>query len=137
MAEAGRTRVAWGVLLSGEAFDLQDWQKALKRPFDPWVSETDDGLILRSSLLGGPRDPQSTLKVSADTTATMTTTRGDAPLPLSSAMWSLPSPRDFNVVPSSIRYMPRKPTEEREEGRRSAPSCGHLVPPAALVGELN
>ena len=57
MAEAGRTRVAWGVLLSGEAFDLQDWQKALKRPFDPWVSETDEGLILRSSLLEDRETP--------------------------------------------------------------------------------
>jgi hypothetical protein len=32
-------------------FDLADWKEALKQPFDPWVIETDDGLILRSSQL--------------------------------------------------------------------------------------
>ena len=50
------SRPGWGVLLGGEAFDLEDWQEALKRPFDPWVVETEDGLILRSSLL----DPATT-----------------------------------------------------------------------------
>ena len=48
------SRVGWGIVLGGHAFDLEDWQEALKRPFqpsDPWVSETKDGLILRSSPL--------------------------------------------------------------------------------------
>jgi hypothetical protein len=38
-------------LLSGDQFDLEDWQEALKPPFDPWVTKMDDGLILRSRLL--------------------------------------------------------------------------------------
>lgn len=45
------TRIAWGILLGGEPFDLVDWQDALRQPFDPWVTKTDDGLVLRSSLL--------------------------------------------------------------------------------------
>ena len=43
-------RIGWGVVLGGEALDLEDWREALKQPFDPWVMETEDGLLLRSSL---------------------------------------------------------------------------------------
>lgn len=53
------SRVGWGVVLGGEAFDLDRWREALKRPFDPldpWVMETKDGLILRS----GPLDSAAT-----------------------------------------------------------------------------
>jgi hypothetical protein len=46
------TRVGWGVVLSGEAFDLEDWQKALTQSFDPWVMKTKEGLlVLRSGEL--------------------------------------------------------------------------------------
>jgi len=45
------SRMAWGVSLDGEASDLEDWQEALKHPFDPWVLATEGELILRSSLL--------------------------------------------------------------------------------------
>jgi hypothetical protein len=40
-----------GLLLSGDPFDLEDWQGVLKQPFEPWVTKTDEGLILRSQLL--------------------------------------------------------------------------------------
>ena len=40
-------------MLKGEAFDLEDWQDALKPPFEPWVMKTEVGLILRSSQLDG------------------------------------------------------------------------------------
>jgi hypothetical protein len=56
MGDGIASRIGWGVVLGGEAFDLEDWQEALKQPFDPWVMETEDGLILRSSLL----DPATT-----------------------------------------------------------------------------
>lgn len=56
MADSITSRTGWGAVLSGEAFDLEDWQETLKQPFDPWVMETEDGLILRSSLL----DPATT-----------------------------------------------------------------------------
>ena len=54
MSDDTASRIGWGVVLGGEAFDLEDWQEALKQrfqPSDPWVSETKDGLILRSGLL--------------------------------------------------------------------------------------
>ncbi len=56
MGENIGSRIGWGVVLGGEAFDLEDWQQALKQPFDPWVMETEDGPILCSSLL----DPATT-----------------------------------------------------------------------------
>ena len=51
MSDDTASRIGWGVVLDGEAFDLEDWQGALKQPFDPWVVATEDGLILRSKLL--------------------------------------------------------------------------------------
>jgi hypothetical protein len=42
---------AWGVKLSGHAFDLEDWRDALKS-FDPWVVHEGDDFILRSSDFG-------------------------------------------------------------------------------------
>jgi len=56
MDEDTASRIGWGVVLGGEVFDLEDWQEALKQPFDPWIMETEDGLILHSSLL----DPATT-----------------------------------------------------------------------------
>ena len=56
MADDTASRIGWGVVLGGDAFDLEAWREALKQPFDPWVMETDDGLILRSRLL----DPAAT-----------------------------------------------------------------------------
>jgi hypothetical protein len=38
----------WGVVLAGEPSDLEVWREALKPPVDPWVLETNHGLILRS-----------------------------------------------------------------------------------------
>lgn len=51
MGEDAASRIGWGAMLVGEAFDLEDWQEALKQPFDPWVMEPEDGLILCSGLL--------------------------------------------------------------------------------------
>src|SRR5580704_11959309 len=51
MGDDNASETGWGVLLGGDQFDLEDWQEALKPPFDPWVTKTDDGLILRSRLL--------------------------------------------------------------------------------------
>ena len=51
MGENTARRIAWGVMLDGEASDLEDWQEALRHPFDPWVMATEGELILRSSLL--------------------------------------------------------------------------------------
>lgn len=51
MADNTASRIGWGVVLGDEALDLDDWREALKQPFDPWVMETEDGPILRSSLL--------------------------------------------------------------------------------------
>jgi hypothetical protein len=48
---AGATRVGWGAKLSGHEFDLADWKGALKQPFDPWVMETGNRIIFRSSQL--------------------------------------------------------------------------------------
>ena len=45
------SRIGWGVVLSGDATDLDDWKAAFKQPFDPWVTETKDGLIFRSKQL--------------------------------------------------------------------------------------
>jgi hypothetical protein len=56
MGEDTASRIAWGVVLDGEASDLEDWQEGLKHPFDPWVMATEGRLILRSSLL----DPTTT-----------------------------------------------------------------------------
>jgi hypothetical protein len=50
------SRVGWGVVLGGHAFDLADWKEALKRPFDPWIMETEGKLVLRSTVL----DPAAT-----------------------------------------------------------------------------
>ncbi len=38
----------WGVELIGHPFDLADWREVLKRPFDPWVSQTGEQFVLRS-----------------------------------------------------------------------------------------
>ena len=51
MAEAELTRVAWGIVLRGDVCELEDWKAALKQPFDPWVTEMKEGLILRSRQL--------------------------------------------------------------------------------------
>jgi hypothetical protein len=51
MSEENRVRVGWGIQLAGEAFDLEDWQRSLKPPFDPWIVETEHGMVLRSRLL--------------------------------------------------------------------------------------
>jgi hypothetical protein len=51
MGDDTASRIGWGVVLGGEALDLEDWREALKQPFDPWVMETEDEPILRSSLL--------------------------------------------------------------------------------------
>jgi hypothetical protein len=57
MGDDTASRIGWGVVLGGEAFDLEDWQKALKQTFDLWVMKTKDGLlVLRSSEL----DPATT-----------------------------------------------------------------------------
>jgi hypothetical protein len=47
------SRIGWGVVLAGDADDLEDWHGALKHPFDPWVMKVEIGLILRSSRLDG------------------------------------------------------------------------------------
>jgi hypothetical protein len=39
---------AWGVGLSGDDFDLEDWFDTLKEPFDPWVLHEGDNYILRT-----------------------------------------------------------------------------------------
>jgi hypothetical protein len=51
MEDDKTSRIGWGALLAGDAFDLDDWQDALKHPFDPWVTTAEARLILRSSLL--------------------------------------------------------------------------------------
>ncbi len=56
MGDGIASRIGWGIVLGGHAFDLGDWQEALKQPFEPWVTETEDGLILRWNLL----DPATT-----------------------------------------------------------------------------
>ena len=74
------SRIGWGVVLGGDAFDLEDWREALKQPFDPldpWVTETKFGLILRSSqltakprrarLTSAPRRMRSTAAVKLET----------------------------------------------------------------------
>jgi hypothetical protein len=48
-----KVRIGWGALLAGDAFDLDDWQDALKHPFDPWVTKAEARLILHSSRLNG------------------------------------------------------------------------------------
>jgi hypothetical protein len=58
MSDDIASRIGWGVVLDGEAFDLEEWKGALKQPFDPWLMETEDGLILRSSRLD-PTTPAS------------------------------------------------------------------------------
>ena len=56
IGEDAASRIAWGIVLDGHVYDLEDWQEALKHPFDPWVMATEGELILRSSLL----DPATT-----------------------------------------------------------------------------
>jgi hypothetical protein len=51
MSEDTGSKTGWGILLGGDQFDLEDWQETLKPPFDPWITKTDDGLILRGPLL--------------------------------------------------------------------------------------
>ncbi len=51
-----------GASCSAAKRSLEDWQKALKQPFDPWVMETEDGLILRSTRL----DPTTTASEAYD-----------------------------------------------------------------------
>ena len=35
MGDDTASRSGWGVVLAGEAFDLEDWRETLKQPFDP------------------------------------------------------------------------------------------------------
>ena len=56
MGDGAASRVGWGIVLGGHAFDLADWKEALKQPFDPWIMETEGRLVLRSTLL----DPAAT-----------------------------------------------------------------------------
>jgi hypothetical protein len=56
MGDDTASRVGWGVVLGGHAFDLAYWKEALKRPFDPWIMETEGRLVLRSTVL----DPAAT-----------------------------------------------------------------------------
>jgi hypothetical protein len=51
MSDDTASKIGWGILLSGDQFDLEDRQEALKPPRDPWVTKMDDALILRSQLL--------------------------------------------------------------------------------------
>ena len=53
MGDDTASRIGWGALLAGDAFDLDDWQDALKHPFDPWVTKAEARLILHSSRLNG------------------------------------------------------------------------------------
>jgi len=56
MGDDTASRIGWGVVLGGHAFDLELWREAFKQPFDPldpWVMETKFGPILRSSQLDG------------------------------------------------------------------------------------
>jgi hypothetical protein len=60
MGDDAASRIGWGVVLTGHAFDLEDWQEAFKQrfdPLDPWVTETKFGPILRSSQLDREATP--------------------------------------------------------------------------------
>ena len=41
MNDATASKIGWGVVLGGHAFDLEDWEEALKGPFDPWIMEAE------------------------------------------------------------------------------------------------
>lgn len=43
------SRIGWGVALEGHDFDLEDWEAALKPPFDPWIVRANSTFALRSS----------------------------------------------------------------------------------------
>src|SRR5262245_25086051 len=45
------TKSGWGAIIQGDSNDLDDWAKALKVPFDPWIEHNDGETILRSSSL--------------------------------------------------------------------------------------
>jgi hypothetical protein len=62
MEDDKASRIGWGALLAGDAFDLDDWQDALKHPFDPWVTAAEARLILRSSRLDGEATPDTAYK---------------------------------------------------------------------------
>ncbi len=47
----------WGVHLQGHAFDLADWERAFRLPFDPWVERQGNDFYLRSAALDGLSDP--------------------------------------------------------------------------------
>jgi hypothetical protein len=38
----------WGAIVEGEPTDVEDWQYALKEPFEPWVETHDGKTVLRS-----------------------------------------------------------------------------------------
>lgn len=43
----------WGVHLTGQDFDLLDWEEMLKAPFDPWVERVQEMFVLRWSEFDG------------------------------------------------------------------------------------
>jgi hypothetical protein len=49
--ETSPSRIGWGAAIEGHQFDLEDWQDALKPPFDPWVVDTGRGPVVRSKAL--------------------------------------------------------------------------------------
>jgi hypothetical protein len=54
MDDGAASRTGWGVVLAGDADDLEVWREALKQqsdPLHPWVTKAEAWLILRSSLL--------------------------------------------------------------------------------------
>jgi hypothetical protein len=46
-----RERVGWGARLTGEEFDIEDWEECLKPAFDPWLERGARDTILRSKRL--------------------------------------------------------------------------------------
>jgi hypothetical protein len=48
----------WGVHLTGHQFDLEDWEEALRSPFDPWVERMEAMYILRSLSFDGLQIPE-------------------------------------------------------------------------------
>jgi hypothetical protein len=48
----------WGVHLTGHLFDLEDWEDALRSPFDPWVDRMEAMYILRSLSFDGLQIPE-------------------------------------------------------------------------------
>ena len=59
MEDDNASRIGWGAMLAGDPLDLDDWQDALKHPFDPWVTKAEARLILHSSRLDGEATPDT------------------------------------------------------------------------------